>query len=140
MDMEVARAFREALGPDFTLMHDPVQTYTYSEAVRVGRAPEELNFKWLEEPLQEYDLPAYQKLCQTLDLPIAAAEWVFGGPHAVATRLAMGAADIVRRDAVVSGGITGLILLFTSVPRADRSWRPRGTASSLRWSCCLPGQ
>jgi L-alanine-DL-glutamate epimerase-like enolase superfamily enzyme len=108
-DIRVAQAVREALGPDFTLMHDPVQTYTYPEAVRVGRALEELDYHWLEEPLQEYDLPAYQKLCATLDIPVAAAEWVFGGPHAVATRLAMGAADIVRGDAVVSGGITGLM-------------------------------
>lgn len=108
-DIRVARAVREALGPDFTLMHDPVQTYTYPEAVRVGRALEELGYRWLEEPLQEYDVLAYQKLCTTLDIPIAAAEWVFGGPHAVATRLAMGAADIVRGDAVVSGGITGLM-------------------------------
>lgn len=109
MDIRVARAVREALGPDYTLMHDPVQTYTYPEAVRVGRALEELNYKWLEEPLQEYDILAYKRLCETLDIPIAAAEWVFGGPHAVATRLAMGAADIVRGDAVVSGGITGLL-------------------------------
>jgi L-alanine-DL-glutamate epimerase-like enolase superfamily enzyme len=43
MDIRVARAVREALGPDFTLMHDPVQTYTYNEAVRVGRALEELD-------------------------------------------------------------------------------------------------
>jgi len=109
MDIQVAQAVREALGPDFTLMHDPVQTYTYPEAVRVGRALEDLGYKWLEEPLQEHDILAYKKLCDTLDLPIAAAEWVHGGPHAVATRLAMGAADIVRGDAVVSGGITGLV-------------------------------
>jgi L-alanine-DL-glutamate epimerase-like enolase superfamily enzyme len=109
MDIRVARAVREALGPDFTLMHDPVQTYTYPEAVRVGRALEELNYTWLEEPLQEYDLPAYKKLCDTLDIPIAAAEWVFGGAHAAATRLSMGTLDIVRGDTVVSGGITGLM-------------------------------
>ena len=41
---QLGRAVREALGPDFTLMHDPVQTYTYSEAVRVGRALEELDY------------------------------------------------------------------------------------------------
>jgi L-alanine-DL-glutamate epimerase-like enolase superfamily enzyme len=109
MDIHVARAVRETLGPDYTLMHDPVQTYTTPEALRVGRALEELNYKWLEEPLQEYDVLEYKKLCEALDIPIAAAEWVFGGPHAVATRLAMGAADIVRGDTIVSGGITGLL-------------------------------
>ena len=37
-DIAVARAVREALGPEMILMHDPVQTYTYPEALRVGRA------------------------------------------------------------------------------------------------------
>ena len=48
-DIQVARNVREALGDGFTLMHDPVQIYTYPEAVQVGRALEELNYKWLEE-------------------------------------------------------------------------------------------
>lgn len=108
-DIQVARAVREALGDGYPLMHDPVQTYIYPEAVRVGRALEELDYKWLEEPLQEWDLPALTKLCQTLDIPIAAAEWVYGGPHVVATMLSQGAADIVRGDCIVSGGITGLM-------------------------------
>ena len=108
-DIEVATAVRRALGDEFTLMHDPVQTYTYPEAVKVGRALEELNYKWLEEPLQEHDITALKRLCDTLDIPIAASEWVFGGAHHVATLLAQGAADIVRGDAVVSGGITGLM-------------------------------
>ena len=50
-----------------------------------------------------------KKLCETLDIPIAASEWVFGGAHHVATLLSQGAADIVRGDAIVSGGITGLM-------------------------------
>ncbi len=108
-DIQVARNVREALGDEFILMHDPVQIYTYPEAVRVGRALEELNYKWLEEPLQEWDITALKKLCDTLDIPIAASEWVFGGSHHVATLLAQGAADIVRGDAIVSGGITGLM-------------------------------
>ena len=108
-DIQVATAVREALGDEFTLMHDPVQTYTYPEAVKVGRALEELDYKWLEEPLQEHDIGALKKLCDSLDIPVAAAEWVFGGAHHVATLLAQGAADIVRGDAIVSGGITGLM-------------------------------
>jgi len=108
-DIQVATAVREALGDDFTLMHDPVQIYTYPEAVKVGRALEELEYKWLEEPLQEHDIGMLKKLCETLDIPIAASEWVFGGAHHVATLLSQNAADIVRGDAVVSGGITGLM-------------------------------
>lgn len=109
IDITVATEVRNTLGNDFVLMHDPVQTYTYPEALRVGRALEKLNYKWLEEPVQEHDIQVLKKLCDSLDIPIAAAEWVYGGPHWVANLLSQGAADIVRGDAVVSGGITGLM-------------------------------
>ena len=59
--------------------------------------------------MQEYDLAALTKLCADLDIPVAAGEWVYGGAHVAATMLTQGAADIIRGDAIVSGGITGLV-------------------------------
>jgi Enolase C-terminal domain-like/Mandelate racemase / muconate lactonizing enzyme, N-terminal domain len=50
-DLEAYRACREAVGPDFKLMADPVAAYSYEEALRVGRELERLNYYWLEEPL-----------------------------------------------------------------------------------------
>ena len=38
--IQVAQAVRAAVGPEFYLMHDAVQQYTYTEAIRVGRALE----------------------------------------------------------------------------------------------------
>jgi len=108
-NIEAAKATREAVGDDFFLMHDPVEQYTYNEAVRVGRALEELNFLWMEEPLQDYDLMGLKKLCDTLDLPILALEFmgaVGGEPYIAAPYLALGAVDIVRQRGI---GITGQI-------------------------------
>ena len=51
----VARALREAVGPDFHLMHDAVQVYNYNEAVKVGRELERQQFTWFEEPLRDFD-------------------------------------------------------------------------------------
>ena len=41
-DLEVYAAVREAVGPDFPLMADPVATHGYEEALRVGRVLESL--------------------------------------------------------------------------------------------------
>ena len=71
--MEVARQARRAVGPDFHLMHDAVQTYTYPQALRVGRVLEEEEYFWFEEPLRDYDLMGLKRLADALDVPIAAA-------------------------------------------------------------------
>lgn len=97
------------LGDDFMLFHDPVESYTYEDAVRVGRAMERLGYEWIEEPLQDYDLMGLKKLCATLDLPVLALEWIgaIGGqPYNTAPYLAMQAADIVRQRGI---GITGQV-------------------------------
>jgi L-alanine-DL-glutamate epimerase-like enolase superfamily enzyme len=108
---DLARALRSALGDDFLLFHDPVESYTCDEAIRIGRELERLGYQWIEEPLQDYDLLGLQKLCSALDLPVLALEWIgaIGGqPFNAAAYLAMGATDIVRQRGV---GITGQLKL-----------------------------
>lgn len=45
-DIAVCRAVRKAVGDAYTLMLDSTWSYQYPEAVRVGRAIEELGFYW----------------------------------------------------------------------------------------------
>ena len=95
---ELAKALRNAMGDDFILLHDPVESYTYTEAVQIGRELEKLNYKWIEEPLQDYDIMGLKKLCDHLDLPVLTLEWIghIGGqPYQTAPYIALGAADIV---------------------------------------------
>ena len=61
-DLAAYRACREAVGPDFKLMADPVAAYSYEEALRVGRELERLNFYWLEEPLPDVNFHGLKKL------------------------------------------------------------------------------
>jgi L-alanine-DL-glutamate epimerase-like enolase superfamily enzyme len=110
-NIELATALRRAVGDDFYLMHDPVESYDYDEAVQVGRALEALNYRWMEEPLQDYDLMGLKKLSDRLDLPIQAMEWIgyIGGqPFSASPFLGMQIVDIIRQRAV---GITGQIKL-----------------------------
>lgn len=108
-DIEVATSVREAVGDDFCLMHDPNASYSIREAVKVGRALENLNFYWLEEPINEFNLVGLRKLCRELEIPILTGE-VFGRhPYSgIAQVIAMEAGDIVRNHAD-RGGITGMI-------------------------------
>lgn len=108
-NIEMAKRLRETMGDDFLLFHDPVESYTYDEAVKVGRAMEQYRYEWIEEPLQDYDILGLKKLCDTLDLKVLTLEWIgaIGGqPFNTAPYLAMGAADIVRQRGI---GITGQV-------------------------------
>ena len=109
MMIEVARATRRAVGSDFHLMHDSVQTYTYTEAIRVGRVLEEEDYFWFEEPLRDYDLMGLKKLSDALDLPIASAEYLPGTIYSTSQLLAQQAVDIVRASVPWRGGITDML-------------------------------
>ena len=107
--IEVARSARQAVGPDFHLMHDSVQTYTYTQAIRVGRVLEEEDYFWFEEPLRDYDLMGLKKLADALDIPIAAAEYLPGSAFSTSQLLAQQAVDIVRASVPWRGGITDML-------------------------------
>lgn len=110
-NIQLAKELRAATGDDFLLMHDPVECYDYDEAVQVGRALEKYDYKWMEEPLQDYDLLGLKRLSDRLDLPILALEWIgyLGGqPFNASAFLAQQACDIVRQRGV---GITGQMKL-----------------------------
>ena len=108
-DIAVCRAVREAVGGEYTLMLDSTWSYRYEEAVRVGRAIEDLGFYWYEDPLADDDLYNYVKLRAKLDIPIMATEYSPGGFHAYAPWLMAQATDFLRGDVAVKGGITALV-------------------------------
>ena len=104
---DMARELRSALGDEFILLHDPVESYTWEEAIRIGRVLEECNYGWIEEPIQDYDILGLQRLCGSLDLSVLALEWIgaIGGqPFNAAPYVALGATDIVRQRGI---GLTG---------------------------------
>ena len=109
VDIELYAAVREAVGPDFTLMADPVATYTFDQALRVGRVLEELNYAWYEEPLYDYDIAALKRLTDSLDIPVVGTETIIGGTRLTAQFLAAGAVDVVRSDVSWRGGVSGVM-------------------------------
>ena len=108
-DIAVCAAVRKAVGNDYRLMLDSTWMYTYTEAVRVGRAIEEMGFYWFEDPLAEEDIYNSAKLRQKLDIPILATEFSPGGFHAYAQWITAQATDYLRGDVAVKGGITACV-------------------------------
>jgi L-alanine-DL-glutamate epimerase-like enolase superfamily enzyme len=105
-DLRAYRACREAVGPDFKLMADPVAAYSHEEALRVGRELERLNFYWLEEPVFDVDFHGLRKLTAKLDIPIIGTEVLAGSHYSTAECIATSVVDMVRTDVSWKGGIT----------------------------------
>ena len=108
-DIEIHRAVRDAVGPEFTLMSDPVAPYTLEEAVRLGRVLEELDYLWLEEPLPDEAFGALRELTRVLDIPVVGTEVLPKHPYSVAECISSRVVDAVRADPSWSGGITGTL-------------------------------
>jgi L-alanine-DL-glutamate epimerase-like enolase superfamily enzyme len=108
-DIEVCRAVRAAVGDTYPVMLDSTWAYTYPDALRVGRAIEDLGFHWYEDPLADDDLYGYVKLKRQLHIPILATEYAPGGLTAFAPWLTAQATDFLRGDVAVKGGITPLV-------------------------------
>lgn len=106
-DLRTCQAVRDAVGDDLILMYDPWGTYhTYTDAVRVGRELERLDFYWYEHPMPEYRVETYVRLAEELRIPICSPEIAEGSLYTRAEWILRRASDISRID-VLRGGITG---------------------------------
>jgi L-alanine-DL-glutamate epimerase-like enolase superfamily enzyme len=99
------RAVREAIGYEVDLMYDVNQTWTPSRAIRVGRALEEFELFWLEDPTAMHDIEGQAAVAQALDVPICAGEYHYN-PVSLLPLLKARAVDYLMVDMCRMGGIT----------------------------------
>lgn len=139
-DIDACRAMRAAVGDDFALILDPVNSYDRQGALRVGRVLDELRFEWFEAPLPDDDVEGYVELCRALDVPITNGEVRVRGLRDYAELVRQGAVDIVRVAADVQGGLTMLRKAGALAEASSRRLEPRcyGTtlvqAAHLHWA------
>lgn len=105
-DIELCSIIRKQVGPDIALMVDAVGSYSFNDALRVGRVLEANGFEWFEMPLRDSHIGAYKRLADALDIAITSGEVHTRTFDEAANYLTTGAWDIVRIDALISGGIT----------------------------------
>ena len=104
-DIELATAVREAVGPDVFLSADANCGYTSPAAMKVGRALQDLDYAWFEEPIAPDDHDGYAEMARNLDMPIAGGETEFTsfGYRELFSKRAL---DIVQPNISRAGGFT----------------------------------
>jgi L-alanine-DL-glutamate epimerase-like enolase superfamily enzyme len=108
VDVERVAALREDVPDGLEIMVDANQAWKLPEALRAGRALQDLGVRWFEEPVAVSDRRALHTLVERLDAQVATGETLFGAEPFVQL-LDEGAADVVMPDLMRAGGITGLL-------------------------------
>ena len=131
-DIRLVEAVRTALSDSMRLMVDANHCYTTSDAFHVGRALEDLNVYWFEEPVAPEDRDGYRFLRERLDVNIAGGEAEFtrwGWRDLLRARCL----DIAQPEVCGLGGITEYLKVLTLahtdfVPVINHVW---GSAVSV---------
>jgi D-arabinonate dehydratase len=104
-DIERLRAAREVGGADLKIMLDANNAYTPSQAIKAGRAFEEFDVFWFEEPVWPDNVRGCKMVADSLDVEIASGELAytrFGFQDLFLNQ----AIDIAQPDCTVVGGVT----------------------------------
>ena len=102
---------RARVGDDMYLMIDPAcQLRTFMDALTVGRACDEANYFWYEDPYRDSGVSAlgHQRLREKLKTPILVSEHV-RGLEQKANFLIQGGCDMIHADPEYDMGITGAL-------------------------------
>jgi D-galactarolactone cycloisomerase len=143
-DVELVRRIREAVGEDVHVMADANYAYDAATARRVGRALEDLDVYWFEEPVPPEDHDGYAALSDALDVRVTGGEC--HTPAEIADLLAAGALDVVQPDVCNVGGLSSASDIATraeaaGTPVVPHVWgTPVAIAASLQLIATFDGQ
>ncbi len=104
-DVKLCEAVRRGVGDDFPFMVDANHAYTTSDAFFVGRALEELDAYWFEEPVAPEDMDGYRELRASLKVNISGGEAVFNR-WAWRSLLENRGIDIAQPEVCALGGVS----------------------------------
>jgi L-alanine-DL-glutamate epimerase-like enolase superfamily enzyme len=103
-DLRCARRLRTHLGESVILYGDAAGVYDRSQAMRIGKELQALNFGFFEMPIPPEDREGYAELARALDIPIALDSLM--SRFETLDFLRRGGLDIVQPDVCRAGGIT----------------------------------
>jgi L-alanine-DL-glutamate epimerase-like enolase superfamily enzyme len=109
LEARVVHTLGRRVGDRMALMIDPgCHLQTWADMLMVGRACDEANFFWLEDPMSDGGLSAFahRKLRDFIKTPILLGEHV-RGLELMADLLIAGGTDFIRADPDFDMGITG---------------------------------
>ncbi|MGM0401819.1 MAG: mandelate racemase/muconate lactonizing enzyme family protein [Chloroflexota bacterium] len=142
--VETVRAVREAVGPNVALLIEGHRRLAPMHALRVGRAVEDCNPFWYEEPVPADNLSALAEVRRQLDIPIVAGETLYT-KSAFRKVFERGAADIINPDVCNCGGILELKEIaamaepyYVAVAPHNYNSTALGLAATLQVAACIP--
>jgi L-alanine-DL-glutamate epimerase-like enolase superfamily enzyme len=106
-DAQLCLDLRKHVGPDIALMYDGSAGFNPYDALYVGKACQEAGYYWYEEPMREFSINQYKRLCDDLEIPVLAAETSDGCHFNAADFILYGACDMMRTSCQFKGGFTG---------------------------------
>ena len=104
-DIKLAESVRKGVGDDYPFMVDANHCYTSSDALFVGRALEEMDVYWFEEPVPPEDIEGYKEIKLKLNIKISGGETEFarwGWNQFLQNRCV----DIAQQEVCALGGIS----------------------------------
>jgi L-alanine-DL-glutamate epimerase-like enolase superfamily enzyme len=104
-DIARVKAMRAVIGEKNALLVDLNQRSTVPTAIRLGRALEEFNLTWFEEPVPCHDHAGEAEIALALDVPVASGESIYTS-RGILDMLRVHACDIVMPDLQHMGGPT----------------------------------
>ena len=107
-DEAAIRKAREILGSDADLMIDFNEAYSVHDTLTLARRLDDLNLRWIEEPVRHDDLPSYRALSRALTTPLAGGE-SFCGLEAFRDPVAERSLSILQPDIALCGGVTEVL-------------------------------
>jgi D-arabinonate dehydratase len=129
-DLARLRAVKDAVGDSVLVAVDANNTYTYEEALRMGRKLEELGIWFFEEPIQTDLVEWSARLASELDVPIAGYETAFTRWEYLGI-LREHAVDIVQVDSMWAGGISEFMKIGTLAKTLGYPVIPHYSASGV---------
>ncbi len=95
--------------PNLRFMADLESSYAFDDAVRLGKALDKLPFDWMEAPMSEFDLDAYEELNKAVSIDILPAGNKLLGIENWTEGLRRKAWSRLRCDVANGGGITAIL-------------------------------
>jgi D-galactarolactone cycloisomerase len=144
-DIARVAAVRRAIGPDIKLAVDANHCFTVPQAIRLGRALEDLDILWFEEPISPEDHDGYVAVTAALDIAVAGGEnefTRFGFKPLIAHK----AMDIVQPDVCAAGGISECMRIANlaiahGVECVPHAWGTAiGLSATLQFIAAIPDQ
>lgn len=106
-NIAMAKAVREAVGPNYNLMFDAFMGWDTNFALKMLKKLQDINPTWMEEPVPPERIGSFTKLRENTTVPLATGEHVYTRWQ-VKELLVNNAIDYVQTDPDWTGGISEL--------------------------------